>query len=361
MNGRSLRLVSAAFLSIALLAGLPAAVPRLLAAPMDLPILDVHAHLIGGRQNEFFGEAVSSALADMNRFNVRKTIVMAPPRGAFIPLNFDYPQFLPAIKRHPGRFAFLGGGGSLNPMMHSTEPAAVTPAVKEKFKRIALDILKAGASGFGEMSSLHLSLRPTHGYNSAPADHPLLLLLADIAAEHDVPIDLHIDTLAAATPTPARLAGNQDPQTLPATLPGLEHLLQHNPKAKIVWDHGGSDQIGETTPQLVSGMMDRYPNLYMSLRPVPPPAPAMNKLFSAQKLDPGWADAISRHSDRFFIGTDTFFVPSHIKSNAAPAEFSRQNEHKLRATRAFLALLPADLARKVAYENAERIYKLKLN
>ena len=330
------------------------------AAPSALPVLDAHTHIVGGRNNAFFGEAVAAELGMMRRYHIAKSIVMSPPRGEYYRLNFDYPQFMGAIARYRSRIAFLGGGGLLNPIVHTIRPSAVTPATKAKFTRLALQILKAGAAGFGEMSSLHLSLAPEHGYNFAPADHPLLLLLADIAAAHDVPIDLHNDALLKSEPRPERLVGFQDPSVLPATIAPLERLLRHNPKAKIIWDHGGADLAGDMTAQLVGAMMDRYPNLYMSLKPLPPNAAGMNKLFSKQGIDAGWATVIARHPDRFFIGSDNFYVPRHIRPDKAPAQFSRHNGEKMRAIRDFLKLLPADIAPKIAYGNAERLFKLKL-
>ena len=171
----------------------------------------------------------------------------------------------------------------------------------------------------------------------------------------------HCRTLLRAStrePTPERLAHNQNPPALPATLPALRRLLAHNPKAKIVWAHGGSDQLGELTAGLVGDMMDRYPNLYMSLRPVPAPSPVLNKLFTPRGVLPDWNRVLTRHADRFVIGNDCFFVPPGIKGGGAPIEFSQGNEWHLRAMRVFLNLLPPELARKIAYENAARIYKL---
>ena len=65
-----------------------------------------------------------------------------------------------------------------------------------------------------------------------------------------------------------------------------------------------------------------------------------------------------RHADRFVIGNDCFFIPPGVKGGGAPAEFSQGNEKHLWATQAFLNLLPPDLARKIVYENAVRIYRL---
>jgi hypothetical protein len=288
-----------------------------------LPIYDVHMHIMGSaRRTELFAGAVDVALKFMDRYGVRKAVVMSPPRGPVSKHNFDYPEFIQYVRAHPRRLAFMGGGGALNPLMHSVpDPAKVTVEAQRKFADSASAILKAGAVGFGEMSSLHISLSPKHGYNFVPADHPLLLQLADMAAEHDVPIDLHMDALAESIPTPQRLWQNQNPPTLPATLSALRRLLKHNAKAKIVWAHGGSDKLGEQTAELVGRMMDRYPNLYMSLRPVPPRARSTNKLFTLKRIDPAWREVLMRHADRFVIGNDCFFLSPEVKSGGRHSSF----------------------------------------
>jgi hypothetical protein len=39
-------------------------------------------------------------------------------------------------------------------------------------------------------------------YETAPPDHPLFLLQADIAAQRDVPIDLHMEAFPKRSPSP---------------------------------------------------------------------------------------------------------------------------------------------------------------
>src|SRR5581483_8225514 len=92
------------------------------------------------------------------------------------------------------RFAFLGGGGTLNPILHQhADPSTVDDALKRQFEQIAEAVLSAGALGFGEIAALHASLTPAHPFEEVPPDHPLLLLLSDIAGRHDGVIDLHMD------------------------------------------------------------------------------------------------------------------------------------------------------------------------
>jgi hypothetical protein len=99
-----------------------------------------------------------------------------------------------SARAHGDRFAVLGGRGSLNAMIQDAITAGETSEkLRRKFEARAIAIIKDGAVGFGEMAAEHLSFFSEHPYESAPPDHPLFLLLADIAARLGVPIDLHME------------------------------------------------------------------------------------------------------------------------------------------------------------------------
>jgi hypothetical protein len=124
------------------------------------------------------------------------------------------------------------------------------------------------------------------------------------------------------------------------------------------------DPFGGMTPQLVGRLMDAHPNLYMSLRVAPPPLESVqrlglrirNKLMDENGLDRAWLAVLKRHADRFVLGTDSFFIVEGGKSPVGA--FVAGNESKFLATNYFLSSLPRDLARKIASENAVRIYRL---
>lgn len=331
-------------------------------AQASVPWIDVHLHLIPGRgQLEDYAGAVEAALQEMDRFGIRMALILPPPYGDKQPNAYDYPSYAGALRRFPGRFAYLGGGGSLNPILHRhADPASVTEEMKRDFAAMAEKVIDSGAVGFGEMASLHISWVPGHPFEYVPADHPLFRVLADVAAKRDVPIDLHMDALERDTPTPQRFAGSPNPETLPATMQALDRLLTHNLKARIVWAHGGSDPLGAMTPQAIGRLMDAHANLFVSLRIVGAQAPMQNKALTGGGLDPAWAALLNRHADRFVIGTDSFIpAPSLAGRGSGPGMmFSKRNTPKFQATVHFLSLLPPEVQRKVASENAVRIYKL---
>lgn len=326
-------------------------------APVQL--VDVHVHLIGGRgQQQDYAGAVDAAIHEMDRFGVVMAIVLPPPQVDRQPV-YDASAFVGALQRYRGRFAYLAGGGTLNPTIHRyADPARVTDAVKRDFAAAAEQIIDSGAVGFGEMASLHISAAPGHPYEFVPADHPLFRVLADVAAKRDVPIDLHMDAVEGEMPTPSRFAGPPNPPKLADTMGGLVRLLAYNPKAKIVWAHGGSDPLGAMTPAAIGRLMDAHPNLFVSLRIVGAQAPMMNKALTGDGLDPDWKELLTRHADRFMIGTDSFMVFASVRGGGPGVSFAERNTPKLQATVHFLSLLPPDVAAKIGRENAMRIYKL---
>lgn len=351
MSAVAVRAGLAAFLRF-VFALLPAAA---IADDRLVPIVDTHAHLehLGGTGQ--FGAALDAALAEMNRLGVRASLLMPPPQAKDNRFFYDIDELKFAVERYPGRFLLVGGGGTLNPTILRTPPESVDAAAKRRFREQAERLLAQGAVGFGEFTAHHLSLPamgPQHGYSVAPADHPLLLLLADIAAERNVPIDLHFDAVPEAMPVPAPIAQNaNNPRTLDANLDAFERLLAHNRKAKIVWAHAGSDPLHTRTPALCRDLLTRHPNLYMSLRGggrgVPHPSFALDE---DGRLKPAWAKLIADFPDRFVLGSDRF--------HAAGAPRTPLLAQVLPNLRQLVDQLPVALARRVAVDNVERLYGL---
>lgn len=324
----------------------------------SLPIIDMHAYFIGYLAPGEFRKAAANAVSLMDRFNIVRSIVQPPPQ-IDAQLRYDFTRLQRATAPYGNRFIILGGGAWLNAMLHRhADPGSVSAAVRASFRRQANSIIDAGAKGFGEISGLHISARERHPYEFVPADHPLLRLLADIAALRDVPVDLHMDALDKPSPPPGRFSRGNNPAVLPETINGLVRLLEHNRRARIVWAHGGSDPLGGMSAARINALMDAHRNLFVSLRIVGGRAPMFNKLLANRVVVPEWLTLLKRHASRFVIGTDTFHAGSLRKGRGPGYIFASRNERKLRATRHLLSLLPLPLARKVAYENAIRIYRL---
>jgi hypothetical protein len=319
----------------------------------EIQFIDTHVHLehLGDLSN--FPASADEALKEMESKGISLSILMPPPQSPRNKMIYDYEAFQPYVKAHPDKFLLMGGGGSLNPMIQSTSADSVSDSDKARFRAKAEEILAAGAIGFGEIAIVHFSLPQmgdAHPYEEVPADHPLLLLLADIAAEKDVPIDIHFDASPEERPLPPPLSPSRNPATLKENISAFERLLDHNPKAKIFWAHAGSDPGKTRTPDLCRRLLAAHPNLYMSFRTgkgLPFPAAAISP---TGKLKDPWLKLIQDFPDRFTIGSDQFYPPFQGGR--------RTFAEGLETLRELVDALPPDIAKKVAYENAKRIYKL---
>ena len=108
---------------------------------------------------------------------------------------------------------------------------------------------------------------------------------------------------------------------------------QQDQTARILWAHSGFER-----PEKVREMLRRYPTLSCDLA-------FLTAHASNGKVAPGWRAAFLEFPDRFVVGTDTF----------TPERWHYVVEHA-RWSREWLADLPADTARKIAYENGDRLF-----
>ena len=183
-----------------------------------------------------------------------------------------------------------------------------------------------------------------------PPDHPLLLLLADIAAESGLSITLHLEAVPATMPVPSSwlVKGLTPPQELRANIAGLERLLAHNARAKIVWAHGGWDNTGFRTPELCRRMLQAHSNLFMELK-IDPKRPGLNSPLTggaSGTLKPEWLQLFQDFPDRFVMGSDQHYPMPDDDVQRWQGVVRLFNE------------LPADLRRKFGTENVYRIYRL---
>lgn len=110
---------------------------------------------------------------------------------------------------------------------------------------------------------------------------------------------------------------------------------------KIIWAHAG---LGEPA-SAVFELMSQFPGLYAdtSLR-------EYAILGSGDDLDPEWKKIVFEFQDRLMVGSDTW-VNSQWDSYAEIMSSNRQ----------WLSKLPQEVAEKIAYRNAERLFGRKVS
>ena len=324
----------------------PSAGPRVEAVS---PFIDTHTHL----ERAVAEGSIEIAVHSMQAENSAKYIFLPSPFPVADKGAFDIELIQSAAgKYYPEKVSAIGGGGTLNPMIEEAVRAGATsPELEKRFKDRAEEIARLGAVGFGELTAEHEPSTSTPAYQSAPPDHPLFLLLSDIAAEHNMSITLHMEAVTETMPIPAAWHVNPmpNPPQLRPNIAAFERLLAHNPRAKIVWAHEGWDNTGVRTVALSRKLLQTHPNLYMELK-IDPLSPGLNSPLAdggSGKLKPEWLKLFQDFPDRFVIGSDQHYpMPDN-------------GPQRWQAVVLLFNQLPPDLRSKIGTENATRIYNLK--
>jgi predicted TIM-barrel fold metal-dependent hydrolase len=301
------------------------------------PFIDAHTHF---DENDPEGSVRALVQALPGENMVQAFFLIMPgdtsPRG-----TADAAGILAAAKQYPGKVGVLAGGESLNSLIQqAVRSGDAGPAIQREFRQRAEDLVRLGAAGFGEMAVEHFAGATPYQY--APPDHPLFLLLADIAARRDIPIDLHMEAVPQGMPLPGELKSPPNPPALHENIPAFERLLAHNPRARVIWAHLGSDSTGYRTPDLCRRLLERHSNLYMEIK-LDPKAPGKNYLLAGEKIKPDWLKLFEDFPDRFIIGTD-----QHYPQTNGPERWQA-------AVLLFNQLSP-DLRKRIGTENVAHLY-----
>ena len=170
----------------------------------------------------------------------------------------------------------------------------------------------------GTPSGLYRGLGEFHLYDSANANGPVAQALMALAEQKDLAVLAHVDDVA------------------------IDLLMANAPskgrKLKLVWAHTG---IGGTPIERVDQLLARYPQLMgeLSYRP--------GLTCDGGQLCPEWRALLLKYPDRFLIGSDTWVNQRWL-----------YYDDLMQGYRAWLGGLPADVARRIAWNNGARLFGL---
>ncbi len=121
----------------------------------------------------------------------------------------------------------------------------------------------------------------------------------------------------------------------------IQWLYSLDKDVKIIWAHAGLGYRAEFTYALMS----QFPNLLAdtSLR-------EYAIMSDGDTIDPKWMKIIVEFQDRLMVGSDTWV-------NSQWENYDRI----ITSNRDWLSQLPRDIAEKIAYKNAERIFNVKVS
>ena len=153
-----------------------------------------------------------------------------------------------------------------------------------------------------------------HLYDSANANGPVAKKLMVFAQEKQLAVLAHVDDVA------------------------IDLLMAHAPNARLIWAHTG---IGGASAERVQALLAKYPRLMgeLSYRP--------GLTCGDGVLCPEWRALILKYPDRFLIGSDTWVNQRW-----------QYYDELMRGYRRWLGDLPAEVARRIAWDNGARLFQL---
>jgi hypothetical protein len=113
----------------------------------------------------------------------------------------------------------------------------------------------------------------------------------------------------------------------------VERLFRQDPQARILWAHSGFER-----PEKVAELLRKHNNLWADLA-------FRSEHGSGGKVPAEWRALFTEFPERFMVGTDTF----------TPERWFYVVEHA-NWSRAWLSELPAPLAERIAWRNAEALF-----
>jgi len=155
-------------------------------------------------------------------------------------------------------------------------------------------------------ASRYVALGEFHVYG-ADADLPVVRKAVALARKHSLVLHAHSDADA------------------------IERLFRQYPDARILWAHSGFER-----PNGIAAMLKKHPKLWCDL--------AFRSEHGGD-VPAEWRALFEAFPDRFMVGTDTF----------TPERWYYVGEHA-NWSRAWLAKLPAPLAEKIAWKNADALF-----
>lgn len=140
------------------------------------------------------------------------------------------------------------------------------------------------------------------------ANLPVIRDLIQLARQHKLLLHVHSDAKA------------------------INYIFEQDPDAQILWAHAGFEY-----GYIVRDMLEKYQNLWADLS-------FRREIYNNNQFLPDWRELLIQHADRFMLGVDTYTPQRWLQ-----LESVMDWQYEL------LDALPKHVARKIAFENGERV------
>ena len=302
------------------------------------PLIDGHAH---------WGNAfVTEEILERYRSNgVVAQIVM--PR--YLGVREDPPTtdetVIAIAQSHPGQIFVLAG--MQRPGFTFMDWNAPNSAAQRILSEIDQKLIQRKVVGIGEVLVRHWAYAGDGGQIGRHAeidqsfDSVFIRQIALVAMRHDVPVVIHMEAY-------------------PDLVNQLQLVLTELPRLKLVWAHG----CGRLNPTKIQALLESHSALYCDLSNMtntggygsgwPRAESFTSKMEEGGVFLEAYKNVILNFPDRFFVGMDV----------AHQSRWAMQKgntfEKRVQRTRELLGQLPISIARKLAFENTLKIFKLQI-
>jgi len=294
--------------------------PASTALPAEkIPIIDAHSQI---DQNITFEEILTL----MDREGVSRTILA--PRDQVKP-----DQVLSFASSHPDR---------ITPAVRSKSHQQSDGSPEEFAQYLDNQLRNPGFGAMAEFLFWHAEKLDKNGKRMAPQvvvppDDPKTRVAVERAIQKGWPFVAHVE-FAAIGPDKDRF------------LSKFESLLKEYPDHPFVLN-----RLGELQAPEIKRLIANHGNVFFITAQCNPIAvkntrePLVN-IFKGNKLAPEWKELIVTHPDRFVLGFD----------NVWARHWKNMYVQQVELWRKALADIPEDVAKKVAFENAQGLWKLQI-
>lgn len=162
----------------------------------------------------------------------------------------------------------------------------------------------------------HKGIGEFHIHQLNPDEHKLHEQIAALAIKHNAIIHVHSDDK-------------------PVTM-----YYEIEPNLTIIWAHAGMI----SPPEVIDAMMTKYPTLMADT------SYREKEILEDYILSPEWKALLIKFQDRFMVGSDTW----------DNSQWERYSEI-IHINREWLSMLPKEVAEKIAYKNAEKLFGIRVS
>jgi hypothetical protein len=297
------------------------------------PIVDTHSHLVA--PNKRSGAAANPDIpAIIEKAHVARIVLLPPPNAAVNGDALVKSKREALVRESGGRVLAMCGSDYLTHWMYLAALSGRLPTdVAEHQQQLAADLQRGGCAGVGEIGLFHFRKVREQAVVKLPAAYPPLVAIGETAAKFGVPLDLH--------------AESREPDMTPhqeEVFATIAAMFERVPALRLICSH-----TCLTTAKNARTLLQAYPGLMMNLHAYRNPAEwgHLEPVTDLEgRLYEDWAVLLDEMPDRFMIGNDFMF--GWNDPDSYPRHFQR--------LRNMLGSLAPGTARKIAYENAVKVF-----